>query len=339
MRAAREASSAMIFSPIPHVRASRREWSSSRCAWPRIVVSGLLISWATPEASSPTAISFSAWTSWAVRALELLELAQRLGVKPRVVERDADLVGRGLDQRHLALVEGVAVWRPERQRAQDPAATVDRHAQEAADLVLLDGRLGGRQQVRGLVVAFVSERSYRWSATRPMSPAPIGEARLISRSRADMPRSPRSSSVRPSSVERCRLEISWPVTCVSASTAVRRTSSTSSERLTASATVCRISRCARRRGGDDAPGDAGQPARGSDRRAASSADSTSARSRTGRSPQLGGDVRSSGDLVEVLSGVFGHRLGGQRGVPRPARPLRGARRSRSARAAACRARR
>src|SRR6266571_4001468 len=59
----------------------------------------------------------------------------------------------------------------------------------------------------------------------------------------DIPRSPRRCNVRPSSERRWRLAISWPVTRVSASTAVRSTSSTSRVRLTVAATVWRISRC------------------------------------------------------------------------------------------------
>ena len=64
MRAAREVSSAMMLSRS-RAPSLMSPLASNRCDWPRIVVSGLLISWATPEASSPTAESFSARMSWA----------------------------------------------------------------------------------------------------------------------------------------------------------------------------------------------------------------------------------------------------------------------------------
>src|SRR2546430_2456921 len=62
MRAARVASSVTI---LRRSRTCSVAWglASRSCVWPRIVVRGLLISCATPEASLPTADSFSAWMS------------------------------------------------------------------------------------------------------------------------------------------------------------------------------------------------------------------------------------------------------------------------------------
>ena len=115
-----------------------------------MVVSGLLISWATPEASSPTAESFSAWTSWACVRLSSSSWRMRLRVEPRVVERDADLVRGGLHQRDLPIGERVTDLATERQRAENPAPAVNGDAEEAAHAIALDRRLGGRQQVRRL---------------------------------------------------------------------------------------------------------------------------------------------------------------------------------------------
>ena len=91
--------------------------------------------------------------------LVLVEQAQRLGVESlhlrvelRVVERDADLVGGRLEQGQLVLVELVGGLAPERERAEDPPAAVDRHADEAADVVAPDGGPGRREHVRVLVV-------------------------------------------------------------------------------------------------------------------------------------------------------------------------------------------
>src|SRR5258705_1548825 len=134
-----------------------------------------------------------------------------------------------------------------------------------------------------------------------MSPSPTGSARFTSRSRGDMPRSPRSSSVLPSSDRRWRLEISWPVTRVSASTAVRTTSSTSSVRLTASATVRRIFRwgwAAGRPGARRRPlGPCWErPARRFNR-------GLHERPVCGREvPELGGEVEQYRDFGEVLAG-------------------------------------
>src|SRR5882762_9296360 len=81
------------------------------------------------------------------------------------------------------------------------------------------------------------------AATLPISPWPVGSSRLISRSRGRSPRSPRRCSVAPSGESRCRLEISWPVTSVSASRAMRSTSSTSRVALIAAPMRCRMRRC------------------------------------------------------------------------------------------------
>ena len=85
-----------------------------------------------------------------LRAAQLLEAVHRLRVEARVVERDTDLVGGRLHQRHLALAERLAGLAAERQRAQDAAAAVDRHAHESLDVVLAHRVLGRRQQVRRL---------------------------------------------------------------------------------------------------------------------------------------------------------------------------------------------
>ena len=100
-------------------------------------MSGLLISWATPEASSPTAESFSAWTSWACVRLSSSSWRSVSEYEPRVVERDADLVGGGLDQRDLPLVERVADLAAERQRAEHAGPGRGWHAEEAAHAIAL----------------------------------------------------------------------------------------------------------------------------------------------------------------------------------------------------------
>ena len=179
-----------------------------------------------------------------VRALELVELAKRLGVEPRVVERQADLIRRGLDQGQLGLVE--ADRRSSGRARACPGSGPDCGSARTG---ILGSARGGRaalalgKHVRVLVVAVETDGLTGDARPGRSAPRPSGRARFTSRRRADMPRSPRSSSVLPSSDRRWRLEISWPVTRVSASTAVRRTSSTSSVRLTASATVWRILRC------------------------------------------------------------------------------------------------
>src|SRR5215831_19239080 len=63
-----------------------------------------------------------------VGALELVELAARLGVEARIVERQADLVRGGLEERQLGLVERLERLAAERERAQDLAPAVDRDA-------------------------------------------------------------------------------------------------------------------------------------------------------------------------------------------------------------------
>src|SRR5205814_9577810 len=83
-----------------------------------------------------------------LRALQLLELAQRLLVEPRIVERQTDLVGRRLDERDLTGVEAVGNLPAEREGAEDPAAAADRDADEAADLVEPDRGLRPREEVR-----------------------------------------------------------------------------------------------------------------------------------------------------------------------------------------------
>ncbi len=207
-----------------------------------MVVSGLLISWATPEASSPTAESFSAWTSWACVRLQLLELAQRLRVEPRVVERDADLVGGRLDQRDLPLGERVAVLAAERQRAENagPGCGWRRRGSRACDRAAPPTwrPAAGSATRRVLDVEGLAGGGHAAD-----EPGAHGQRAVdLAQPRRRVRGRPRRCRVAPSSESRCRLEISWPVTWVRASSAVRSTSSTSSERLTVSATVCRISR-------------------------------------------------------------------------------------------------
>ena len=61
MLAARLVAPSMTLSPV---RTASWSWDcSSRCTWPRMIMSGLLISCATPPASSPTAASRSARTT------------------------------------------------------------------------------------------------------------------------------------------------------------------------------------------------------------------------------------------------------------------------------------
>src|SRR6267142_1216917 len=80
--------------------------------------------------------------------LELVELAPRLRVQARVVERERELVGGRLDQRHLCVGEGRRRGAPERQRDDDAAARLQRHAHEAARAFVLHDRPRGRPEVR-----------------------------------------------------------------------------------------------------------------------------------------------------------------------------------------------
>src|SRR5262249_183960 len=90
--------------------------------------------------------------------LELVELAERLGVEARVVEGQPDLVGGGLQERQLGLVERLERLAAERQGAQDVAAAVDRHAYEAEDRLAPAGGPGARRGVRVLVVPVEPDR-------------------------------------------------------------------------------------------------------------------------------------------------------------------------------------
>src|SRR5439155_618198 len=137
-------------------------------------------------------------------------------------------------------------------------------------------------------------------ATRPIRPWPTGSVWLTPRRAGDIPRSPRRCNVLPSSDRRWRLAISWPVTRVNASTAVRSTSSTSRVRLTAPATVWRIARCGstagraapRRRPSGRGRERARRFKRGLDERAV----------RSGQVAQVCGDGQEQLDLLEVLGG-------------------------------------
>src|SRR3989442_6822158 len=80
-------------------------------------------------------------------APELLELAPGLRVQAGVVERDADLVGGGLDERDLPVVEALRRLPPERQRAEDAPAAPNRHAPEALNLIPATGGRCGREEV------------------------------------------------------------------------------------------------------------------------------------------------------------------------------------------------
>src|SRR6185295_10758024 len=85
--------------------------------------------------------------------------------------------------------------------------------------------------------------------------------------------------------------------CVRASSAVRRTSSTSSERLTVSATVCRISRW--RSTGGPASAGGGQRSPRAGQRALHRGEVG-----TRQVAQLGGDTQDQGQLAEVLARLF-----------------------------------
>jgi len=85
------------------------------------------------------------------------------------------------------------------------------------------------------------------AATCPISPSPYRQGRLTRAQALGQPAVAAKLERRASAATRCRLEISWPVTCVSAASAVRRTSSTSSDRLRATP------RCAGSRDAGSAP--------------------------------------------------------------------------------------
>ena len=79
-------------------------------------------------------------------APQVVELLPRLAVEAGVVQRESDLVGGALQQRHLFVGERIRSPPPERERSEDPVAGADRHADEALDPVLEDhSRASGRQ--------------------------------------------------------------------------------------------------------------------------------------------------------------------------------------------------
>src|SRR3989441_4233669 len=100
-----------------------------------------------------------------VGAPELLELAAHLGVEAGVVEREPDLVGGRLEERDLAPLEAVEDLAAERERAEDPAAAVDRHADETPDALAPDRGPGGREQVWVRVVFLDPDRPARGGDT------------------------------------------------------------------------------------------------------------------------------------------------------------------------------
>ena len=149
MRAAREASSATILHALPHVgrdvRVIEQQMGLAQDGGQRVVD---LVGHAGGQLTDRRELL--GVNELGLRALELLELAHGLGVEPRVVERDADLVRGGLHQRDLPIGERVTDLAAERQRAENPAPAVNGDAEEAAHAIALDRRLGGRQQVRRL---------------------------------------------------------------------------------------------------------------------------------------------------------------------------------------------
>src|SRR3972149_4088779 len=81
-------------------------------------------------------------------AAELLQLAPELGVEPGVVERQADLVGCRLEERHLLLGERVRRLPAERERSEDPVPRPDGDGDEALDPLRLHHGARGGQEVR-----------------------------------------------------------------------------------------------------------------------------------------------------------------------------------------------
>src|SRR5438552_2620004 len=118
MRAARVASSVTI---LRRSRTCSVAWgfASRSCVWPRIVVRGLLISCATPEASLPTADSFSAWMSC-------------------VWVRLSSSSWRRVSESRRALSSASPIWSAVASKVQRPA--VLREEVETRDLVARDAR-------------------------------------------------------------------------------------------------------------------------------------------------------------------------------------------------------
>src|SRR3990172_1672958 len=81
-------------------------------------------------------------------AAELLQLARELGGERGVVERQADLVGRRLEERHLLLGERVRRLPAERERSEDPVPRPDGDGDEALDPLRLHHGARGGQEVR-----------------------------------------------------------------------------------------------------------------------------------------------------------------------------------------------
>src|SRR5262245_50560110 len=122
---------------------------SRRCTWPRMIIRGLLISCATPPASSPTAASRSALTT-SVCAWRRSSSCCRVAIAARVVERQPDLVGGALEQRDLFVGERIGVSPAKREGAEDAMARAYRHAYEASDPLLQDDLAGSGQEVSSL---------------------------------------------------------------------------------------------------------------------------------------------------------------------------------------------
>ena len=111
MLAARFVAPSMTLRPFRTSSLSRL-WSR-RCTWPRMIMSGLLISWATPPASSPTAASRSARTTSVCDRRRSSSCTARLRVQARIVEREPDLVGaRTRAARPPRRENGRRSWRP-----------------------------------------------------------------------------------------------------------------------------------------------------------------------------------------------------------------------------------
>src|SRR5438876_11259519 len=174
-----------------------------------------------------------------MESTKLLELAARLGGEAGVVEREPDLVGGRLEERDLAPLEAVEDLAAERERAQDPASAVDRHADEAPDALAPDRGPGGREQVWVRVVFLDPDRPARGGDTTDQALADrqhLVDGAQARRHPALAPKVQRPAVLR-EEVEardlvardaRQRLD------------AVRSTSSTSRVRLTVAATVWRI---------------------------------------------------------------------------------------------------
>src|SRR5438876_10674741 len=106
-----------------------------------------------------------------MESTKLLELAARLGGEAGVVEREPDLVGGRLEERDLAPLEAVEDLAADRERADDPAADVDRHADETPDALAPDRGSGRREQAWVRVVPLYPDPPASGADTTGQPPA------------------------------------------------------------------------------------------------------------------------------------------------------------------------